>query len=56
MAANRPAPVDCDPEEVIVMSTGVIGVDLDLAQGHERNHRAADAALGRDGHMRHAPS
>jgi glutamate N-acetyltransferase/amino-acid N-acetyltransferase len=48
-AAAAAAALGCRPEEVLVCSTGVIGVGLKLDRV-ERGIAAATAALGRDGH------
>ncbi len=53
MAAETARAVDCDLEEVLVMSTGVIGVQLDPRTVTQGVIDAADT-LAADGHMRAA--
>ncbi len=53
MAAETARAVDCDLEDVLVMSTGVIGVQLDPRTVTQGVIDAADA-LAVDGHMRAA--
>ena len=48
MAAETARLVGCPADEVLVASTGVIGVSLPIREDHERRCRAAIAALGAD--------